>query len=75
MKIGEQNGGEQAHEGSYQVDKCPYSGLENVVVVRGSGPHALHYNGQPGHSMKEIIVSRNVQSQFFEEQRCMYLVF
>ncbi|VAI90029.1 unnamed protein product [Triticum turgidum subsp. durum] len=58
LKIGEQNGGEQAHEGSYLVHKCPYSGLENVLFVRGSGPHALHYNDQPGHSMKEIIVSR-----------------
>ena len=58
LKIGEQNGGEQAHEGSYLVHKCPYSGLENVLFIRGSGPHALHYNDQPGHSMKEIIVSR-----------------
>ncbi|XP_048539942.1 rRNA (cytosine-C(5))-methyltransferase NOP2C [Triticum urartu] len=58
LKIGEQNGGEQAHEGSYLVHKCPYSGLENVLFVRGSGPHALHYDGQPGHSMKEIIISR-----------------
>ncbi|KQJ96231.1 hypothetical protein BRADI_3g21700v3 [Brachypodium distachyon] len=58
LGISERNGGEQAHEGSYLVHKCPYSGLENVLFVRGSGPHVLHYNGQPGQSIKEIIVSR-----------------
>ena len=58
LEIGEQNGGEQAHEGSYLVHKCPYSGLENVLFVRGSGPHDLHCDGQPGQSIKEIIVSR-----------------
>uniref|UniRef100_A0ACD5TGN8 Uncharacterized protein n=1 Tax=Avena sativa TaxID=4498 RepID=A0ACD5TGN8_AVESA len=58
LEIGEQNGGEQAHEGSYLVDKCSYSGLENVLFVRGSGPHVLHCAGQPGQPIKEIIVSR-----------------
>jgi hypothetical protein len=58
LEIGEQNGGEQAHEGSYLVHKCPYSGLENVLFVQGSGPHVLHCEGQPDQSIKEIIVSR-----------------
>ncbi|KAK1608458.1 hypothetical protein QYE76_032131 [Lolium multiflorum] len=58
LEIGEQNGEEQAHEGSYLVHKCPYSGLENVLFIRGSGPHVLHCDGQPGQSIKEIIVSR-----------------
>jgi hypothetical protein len=58
LEIGEQNGEEQAHEGSYLVHKCPYSGLENVLFIQGSGPHVLHCDGQPGQSIKEIIVSR-----------------
>lgn len=58
LDIGEQNGGDQAHEGSSLVHKCPYAGLENVLFVRGSGPHLLHYDSQPGQSVKEVIVSR-----------------
>nr|CAB3482792.1 unnamed protein product [Digitaria exilis] len=58
LEIGQQNGGDQSHERSYLVQKCPYAGLENVLFVQGSGPHVLHYNSQPDHSVKEIIVSR-----------------
>ncbi|KAF2919406.1 rRNA (cytosine-C(5))-methyltransferase NOP2C isoform X2 [Oryza sativa Japonica Group] len=58
LEIGQQNGGEQAHEGNSVVHKCPYSGLDNVLFVQGSGPHALHYNSQPDQSIKEVIVSR-----------------
>uniref|UniRef100_A0A0D3GZI3 SAM-dependent MTase RsmB/NOP-type domain-containing protein n=1 Tax=Oryza barthii TaxID=65489 RepID=A0A0D3GZI3_9ORYZ len=58
LEIGQQNGGEQAHEGNSVVHKCPYSGLDNVLFVQGSGPHALHYDSQPDQSIKEVIVSR-----------------
>uniref|UniRef100_A0A0D9X765 SAM-dependent MTase RsmB/NOP-type domain-containing protein n=1 Tax=Leersia perrieri TaxID=77586 RepID=A0A0D9X765_9ORYZ len=58
LEIGQQNDGEQAHEGSSLVHKCPYSGLDNVLFVQGSGPHALNYNSQPDQSIKEVIVSR-----------------
>lgn len=40
------------------VCKCPYPGLDNVVLVQGSGPHLLRYDGQSGKAMKEVIVSR-----------------
>lgn len=58
LEIGEQNGGDQGHEGSPLVHKCPYAGLENVLFVQGSGPHVLHYDSEPGQSVKEVIVSR-----------------
>ncbi|KAF0900260.1 hypothetical protein E2562_029813 [Oryza meyeriana var. granulata] len=58
LEIGQLNGVEQEHEGSSLVHKCPYSGLENVLFVQGSGPHALHYDSQPDQSIKEVIVSR-----------------
>nr|CAB3480789.1 unnamed protein product [Digitaria exilis] len=58
LEIGQQNGGDQSHERSYLVQKCSYAGLENILFVQGSGPHVLHYNSQPDHSVKEIIVSR-----------------
>nr|TKW09957.1 hypothetical protein SEVIR_6G135800v2 [Setaria viridis] len=58
LEIVEQNGGDQSHERSSLIQKCPYAGLENVLFVQGSGPHVLHYNSQPDQSVKEIIVSR-----------------
>uniref|UniRef100_J3MSJ7 SAM-dependent MTase RsmB/NOP-type domain-containing protein n=2 Tax=Oryza brachyantha TaxID=4533 RepID=J3MSJ7_ORYBR len=58
LEIAQKNGGEQAPEGSSLVHKCPYSGLENVLFVQGSGPHALRYDSQPNQSIKEVIVSR-----------------
>ncbi|KAG2583464.1 rRNA (cytosine-C(5))-methyltransferase NOP2C-like isoform X3 [Panicum virgatum] len=51
-------GGDQPHEQSSLVRKCPYAGLENVLFVQGSGPHVLNYNSQPDQSVKEVIVSR-----------------
>ncbi|RLM60498.1 putative methyltransferase NSUN6 isoform X3 [Panicum miliaceum] len=58
VEIVEQNGGDQPHEQSSLVQKCPYAGLENVLFVQGSGPHVLNYNSQPDQSVKEVIVSR-----------------
>lgn len=58
LEIVKQNGGGQSHEWSSLVQKCPYAGLENVLFVKGSGPHVLHYESQPDQSVKEIIVSR-----------------
>ncbi|PVH36790.1 hypothetical protein PAHAL_6G169100 [Panicum hallii] len=58
VEIVEQNGGDQPHEQSSLVQKCPYAGLENVLFVQGSGPHVLNYNSQPNQSVKEVIVSR-----------------
>uniref|UniRef100_A0A0A9BQZ1 Uncharacterized protein n=1 Tax=Arundo donax TaxID=35708 RepID=A0A0A9BQZ1_ARUDO len=60
LEIDGQNGGDQAHEGSSLslVHKCSYAGLENVLFVRGSGPHVLHYDSQPDQPVKEVIVSR-----------------
>ncbi|WOL14543.1 methyltransferase NSUN6 isoform X1 [Canna indica] len=43
---------------SHYIFKCPYPGLENIVFVKGSGPHKLHYGNQPCQPMKEVIVSR-----------------
>ncbi|KAL6646447.1 hypothetical protein ACP70R_018055 [Stipagrostis hirtigluma subsp. patula] len=58
LGIAEQNGQDQAHDGSSLVHKCPHAGLENVLFVRGSGPHVLHYDNQSGQPLKEVIVSR-----------------
>ncbi|XP_072992243.1 rRNA (cytosine-C(5))-methyltransferase NOP2C isoform X1 [Typha latifolia] len=43
---------------SYHICKCQYPGLENVLFVRGSGPHMLCFDDQSGQSLKEVIVSR-----------------
>ncbi|KAG2578362.1 rRNA (cytosine-C(5))-methyltransferase NOP2C-like isoform X4 [Panicum virgatum] len=51
-------GGDQPHEKSSLVQKCPSADLENVLFVQGSGPHVLNYNSQPDQSVKEVIVSR-----------------
>ncbi|KAK8937141.1 hypothetical protein KSP39_PZI012379 [Platanthera zijinensis] len=40
------------------ICKCPFSGLENVLFVKGSGPHSIQYRRQPNESIKEVIVSR-----------------
>lgn len=58
LKVVELNGGNQQHELGSLVQKCPYAGLENVLFVRGSGPHVLHYGSQPDQSVKEVVVSR-----------------
>ncbi|KAL6842443.1 hypothetical protein ACP4OV_027678 [Aristida adscensionis] len=58
LEINEQNGGGHAHEVSSIVQKCSHAGLENVLFVRGSGPHVLHYDNQSEQPVKEVIVSR-----------------
>ncbi|CAI9089751.1 OLC1v1024383C2 [Oldenlandia corymbosa var. corymbosa] len=40
------------------VSKCQIPGLDNVVLVKGSGPHAVNYECKGGKSPKEVIVSR-----------------
>lgn len=40
------------------IYKCQYTGLDNIVFVRGSGPHKFQYGDQSGQPIKEIIVSR-----------------
>lgn len=75
LEIGQQNGGEQAHEGNSVVHKCPYSGLDNVLFVQGSGPHALHYNSQPDQSIKEVIVSRKCAESVLRGAQVCFLMF
>lgn len=58
LDIGAQNSGSNTHEGNTMVHKCPYAGLENVIFVRGSGPHVLQYDSQRDQPVKEVIVSR-----------------
>lgn len=43
---------------SPSIYKCQYPGLDNVVFIRGSGPHKILYGDKLGQSVKEIIVSR-----------------
>lgn len=40
------------------ICKCPYPGIDNVVFVKGSGPHKMQYDSQPDQPVKEVIVSR-----------------
>ncbi|MCD7456289.1 rRNA (cytosine-C(5))-methyltransferase nop2c [Datura stramonium] len=40
------------------ISKCQYPGLDYVVFVKGSGPHAIHYGDNEGKPLKEVIVSR-----------------
>lgn len=75
LEIGQQNGGEQAHEGNSVVHKCPYSGLDNVLFVQGSGPHALHYDSQPNQSIKEVIVSRKCAESVLRGAQVCFLMF
>lgn len=52
--------------------KCPYPGLENVVFIKGSGPHRLQYDIQSGEPIKEVIVSRKcAESVLRGAQVCM----
>lgn len=40
------------------ISKCQFPGLDYVVFVKGSGPHAIHYGDNEGRPLKEVIVSR-----------------
>ncbi|XP_022771814.1 putative methyltransferase NSUN6 isoform X2 [Durio zibethinus] len=40
------------------ISKCQIPGLEYVVFVKGSGPHAIDYGYAPGKPPKEVLVSR-----------------
>ncbi|XVF71218.1 hypothetical protein PTKIN_Ptkin12aG0018400 [Pterospermum kingtungense] len=40
------------------ISKCQIPGLEYVVFVRGSGPHAIDYGYIPDKPPKEVLVSR-----------------
>ncbi|XP_060187145.1 rRNA (cytosine-C(5))-methyltransferase NOP2C isoform X2 [Lycium barbarum] len=40
------------------ISKCQYPGLDYVVFVKGTGPHAIHYGDNEGKPLKEVIVSR-----------------
>ncbi|XP_009790524.1 rRNA (cytosine-C(5))-methyltransferase NOP2C-like isoform X2 [Nicotiana tabacum] len=40
------------------ISKCQFPGLDYVVFVKGSGPHAIHYGYNEGKPLKEVIVSR-----------------
>lgn len=40
------------------ISKCQIPGLEYVVFVKGSGPHAIDYGYMPDKPPKEVLVSR-----------------
>lgn len=40
------------------ISKCQIPGLDYVIFVRGSGPHAIDYRCKDGKPPKEVIVSR-----------------
>lgn len=40
------------------VSKCQISGLDYVIFVKGSGPHAIDYGYEEGKPPKEVLVSR-----------------
>lgn len=44
--------------GSGPISKCQFPGLDYVLFVRGSGPHAIDYGYADGKPPKEVIVSR-----------------
>ncbi|XP_068666034.1 rRNA (cytosine-C(5))-methyltransferase NOP2C isoform X2 [Aristolochia californica] len=46
------------HGAASLVYKCPMPGLDNVVFVKGSGPHKIEYSDAPKQLFKEVIVSR-----------------
>lgn len=46
-------------ENRADISKCEVAGLDNVVFVRGSGPHAINYGyAADGKPPKEVLVSR-----------------
>ena len=51
-------GGDQPHEKSSLVQKCPYADLENVLFVQGSGPH----RGTSGPGSSVHVVGLHLQS-------------
>lgn len=40
------------------VSKCQVPGLDYVIFVKGSGPHAIDYGYEEGKPPKEVLVSR-----------------
>ncbi|CAH9116236.1 unnamed protein product [Cuscuta europaea] len=40
------------------ISKCPFPGLDYVIFIKGSGPHAIEYEQEEGKPLKEVIVSR-----------------
>ncbi|KAG9448007.1 hypothetical protein H6P81_014135 [Aristolochia fimbriata] len=46
------------HGDASLIYKCPFPGLDNVVFVKGSGPHKIEYSDTPKQLLKEVIVSR-----------------
>ncbi|CAN6453050.1 unnamed protein product [Victoria cruziana] len=40
------------------IYQCTVPGLENVVIVEGSGPHEIDYGVEDGRPPKEVVVSR-----------------
>lgn len=40
------------------ISKCPFPGLDYVVFIKGSGPHAIDYGYKEAKLPKEVIVSR-----------------
>ncbi|XP_021301027.1 putative methyltransferase NSUN6 isoform X4 [Herrania umbratica] len=43
---------------NWSISKCQIPGLEYVVFVKGSGPHAVDYGYAPDKPPKEVLVSR-----------------
>ncbi|KAF3793131.1 putative methyltransferase [Nymphaea thermarum] len=44
--------------GMSYIYQCTVPGLENVVIVEGSGPHEIDYGVEDGRPPKEVVVSR-----------------
>ncbi|RAL42801.1 hypothetical protein DM860_009308 [Cuscuta australis] len=40
------------------ISKCPFPGLDYVLFIKGSGPHAIDYGHEKGKPLKEVVVSR-----------------
>lgn len=54
----ERTGSAESLKAIKSISKCQFPGLEYVVFVKGSGPHAIHYGNNEGKPLKEVIVSR-----------------
>ncbi|XP_027172981.1 putative methyltransferase NSUN6 [Coffea eugenioides] len=58
IEIGESADTRRTYAQNNLVSKCMIPGLDHVIFVRGSGPHAIDYGLSGGKSPKEVIVSR-----------------